>query len=83
MPLSQRRGIDLKAARKEAARRSDAKENGIILEKVTKGKKERCIRRQRAIGTPGVGKFRGGMLKLSKKDVAEIQGAKVTGRDRR
>lgn len=80
MPLAQRKGINLKAERKEDTRRKEAKENGIILEKATKGKREKNMRRQRAIGTPSVGKFRGGILKLSKKDVAEIQGARDTRR---
>lgn len=80
MPLAQRKGIDLKAARKEDTRRREAKENGIILEKATKGKRDKMMRRQRAIGTPNIGKFKGGMLTLSKKDVADIQGVRDTRR---
>ena len=75
MPFSQRKGIARKAAGREERRRRDAKENGIILEKASRGKTERLAKRQRAIGTPSVGTFKGGMLTLSKKDVAEIEGS--------
>ena len=78
MPLAQRKGIIAKATRKDESRRRDAKENGIILEKAVKGKKKPEARRQRGIGAPSVGKFHGGMLKLSRKDVAEIVGPKKT-----
>jgi len=76
--MSHRRGIVSKATKKEATRRQEAKENGIILEKVKKSKKGGDVRRERGIGAPGIGKFQGGMLKLSKKDVADIEGPKRT-----
>lgn len=76
MPLAQRKGIIAKAAEKDDSRRKEAKENGIILEKVVKGKKKLGARRERGVGAPSVGKFQGGMLKLSKKDVADIEGPK-------
>ena len=76
MPLAQRKGIIAKAAQKDESRRREAKENGIILEKAVKGKKKTEARRHRGIGAPSVGKFQGGMLKLSRKDVAEIVGPK-------
>lgn len=78
MPLAQRRGIHLKAARKEATRRRQARENGIILEKATHRRKDKPPRRERSIGTPSIGKFKAGMLTLSKKDIAKIHGAKAT-----
>ncbi|KAI9878397.1 MAG: hypothetical protein M1830_001027 [Pleopsidium flavum] len=76
MPMSHRRGIVSKATKKEATRRQEARENGIILEKASKPKKGEAVRRERGIGAPGIGKFKGGMLKLSKKDVADIEGSK-------
>lgn len=72
MPASHRRGINLKATQKESQRRKDAKENGIILEK--QSIKKNSSQRVRGVDVPGVGKFSGGTLKLSKRDVASIQG---------
>lgn len=77
MPMAQRKGIAQKARGREERRRQEAKENGIILEVAAKKprvKKEG--KRQRSIGTPSVGRFQKGMLKLSKRDVAEIEGPK-------
>ncbi|KAK4697204.1 hypothetical protein P7C71_g830, partial [Lecanoromycetidae sp. Uapishka_2] len=83
MPLAQRRGIMAKASERELDRRRIAQENGVILEKAVKGKKKDDTKRQRGIGAPGVGKFQGGMLKLSKKDVADIEGPNKTSKSRR
>ncbi|KAI9840495.1 MAG: hypothetical protein M1838_004025 [Thelocarpon superellum] len=74
MPLSHRRGIVAKAATREEKRRREAKANGIVLEKVKAPSKGRENRRERGVGQPGVGKFTGGTLRLSKRDVAHIQG---------
>ncbi|KAI4165718.1 MAG: hypothetical protein LQ342_000660 [Letrouitia transgressa] len=79
MPIMQRKGIFAKALHKEKERRVEAKENGIILERISK-KKKITIKRQRNIGGPSVGKFRGGTLRLSKKDVTSIVGRKKTNR---
>ena len=73
--MTQRKGMHVKATEREQTRRKDALENGIILEKA-KSVKGKDPKRLRGIGAPSVGKFRGGMLKLSKKDVEEIQGPK-------
>jgi hypothetical protein len=78
MPLSHYRGIMKKKADTEEKRRTQARENGIILEKA-QGKVMKEKRRERGIGAPGVGKFRGGTLSLSKKDVREIEGPKRSG----
>lgn len=78
MPLNHRKGIVAKAKEREDHRRRDAKENGIILEKVVNGTTKKTNIRQRGIGGPSVGKFQGGTLKLSKKDVADIVGPKKT-----
>ena len=74
MPLAHRRGILAKATAREVGRRKEARENGIILEKAS-GRSKAAERRERAVDVPAIGKFRGGTLKLSKKDVFEIQGA--------
>lgn len=77
MPMSHRKGIISKQTEREEKRRREARENGIILEKAKggiKGQKE--ARRDRGIGGPGVGKFSGGTLRLSKKDIFDIEGPK-------
>ena len=78
MPLAQRKGISAKKSEREYNRRREAQENGIILEKVASGKGKRESKRERVIGAPTVGKFRGGTLQLSKRDVAHIQDRKYS-----
>ena len=75
MPMSHRKGIATKTAEREEKRRRDAKENGIILENVAKVKNKR-VARARGVGLPTVGRFKGGTLRLSQKDVAQIEGSK-------
>lgn len=74
MPPSHRRGIAAKAQLRESNRRKEAKENGIILEKEAKSKRSRKTKRDRGIGGPAIGKFQGGTLKLSRKDISSIRG---------
>lgn len=83
MPLNHRKGIVAKAREREENRRREAKENGIILEKAVTGTAKKTPIRQRGIGGPSVGKFQGGMLKLSKKDVAYIVGPRKTLKGRK
>lgn len=91
MPLAHRRGIQAKAAGREVSRRKEAAENGVILER-KKGKLTARVgggggdvggggaeRRERGIGNPSVGKFRGGTLRLSSRDVKSIEGPKQRG----
>lgn len=75
MPMSHRKGITAKKNEHEEKRRREARENGIILEKI-KGntKRQRERKRDRGIGGPGVGKFSGGTLKLGRKDIIDIEG---------
>jgi hypothetical protein len=73
MPMSHRRGITAKNSEREEKRRKEAKENGIVLEKA-KMKKGSEGKRDRGVGAPGIGKFSGGTLNLSKKDISEIEG---------
>ncbi|KAF3482437.1 uncharacterized protein GIQ15_05196 [Arthroderma uncinatum] len=80
MPMSHRKGISAKATQKEETRRREAQENGIILERPSLAKSKPAVkRRERGVGGPSVGKFVGGTLKLSRRDVMAIQGPK-TGR---
>jgi Domain of unknown function (DUF4602) len=80
MPLSHRRGIIAKASLKEATRRKEAKENGIVLEKEVKARNGKSVRRERGVGAPTVGKFQGGTLKLSRRDISDIEGPRKTQR---
>lgn len=78
MPMAQRKHMVQKARTTEEKRRAAAKEAGIILERPTMGgpagKRDANRRREQAVGMPTVGKFRGGTLSLSKKDVRTITG---------
>lgn len=73
IPMSHRRGMVAKSSDREAKRRQEAKENGIILERVKGGKVSKEARRERGIGGPSVGKFGGATLRLSKDDIRGIQ----------
>jgi len=79
MPIAMRRGIVAKRNQLDENRRREAKENGIILEvaKEKAGKKnggKDIGKRDRGVGAPGVGRFKGGTLTLSKKDIHAIEG---------
>lgn len=75
MPMLMRKGVDAHRAGLASKRRKDAVENGIILEKEKREKKFKG-RRETGIGGPILGKYKGGMLTLSKKDVRSIEGPK-------
>ena len=79
MPLSHRRGITAKESAKESLRRQEARENGIVLERALRTPKRSSDKRDRGVEKPSVGKFRNGMLKLSRKDVHSIQGPNTGG----
>lgn len=76
MPMGHRKGIVAKAEQRERKRRSEAKENGIVLEK-ERFERKQVGKRERGVGGPAVGKFQGGTLKLSKKDVRDIKQTKT------
>jgi hypothetical protein len=86
MPMAQRKGMAAKAAAREASRRKEALESGVILEKAKVTFKPR-ERRQRGIDAPSIGKFKGGTLRLNSRDVRSIEGSKKSfggqGRKRR
>lgn len=75
MPLSHRRGIVSKAADREERRRKDAAENGVVLEKIKKTSRVPRFR-EKGVGGPAVGRFKGGTLKLNSRDLRSIQGPK-------
>ncbi|KAI8952822.1 hypothetical protein F4801DRAFT_189300 [Xylaria longipes] len=77
MPMSFRKGIQAAAEDRETKRRREARENGIVLERPgALGKKAAGKRTgpSRAIDAPAVGRMNGGMLKLGKRDIADIEG---------
>lgn len=74
MPMAHRKGMTAKQNDKDERRRREAKENGIILERVKMGAKKSDAKRERGVGAPGIGKFSGGTLTLSKKDIFDIEG---------
>lgn len=76
MPMSHRKGMIAKQTEREEKRRREARENGIILEKAKSTKKSSEGKRDRGVGAPAVGTFSGGTLKLSKKDIFDIEGPK-------
>jgi len=73
MPIAHRKGIKAKAANREITRRKEATENGIILERAKMTAKA-MKPRDRGIAAPSIGKFSGGTLKLSARDVKSIEG---------
>ena len=89
MPIAFRKGMVAKAGEREDKRRTEAKENGIILERFgskSAGGAGAATRgggreRKKAIGTggPDVGTFRGATLRLSKNDIKGIEGSGKRG----
>jgi hypothetical protein len=83
MPMAQRKHMIQKARLTDEKRRAEAKEAGIILERPTMnklpGKRDESRKRDKAVGLPSVGRFRGGTLSLSKKDVRSITGGGGSG----
>ncbi|KAI3336994.1 hypothetical protein HD806DRAFT_475352 [Xylariaceae sp. AK1471] len=79
MPMSFRKGIQAAVEGRESKRRREARENGIVLERPgasnlsKKAAKEKRRGPGRAIDAPAVGRMSNGMLKLSKKDIADIE----------
>ncbi|KAI1195931.1 hypothetical protein F5X97DRAFT_227658 [Nemania serpens] len=81
MPMAFRKGIRAAADGRETRRRREARENGIVLEKPSgtgsgnnkadKGKRKGPAR---VIDAPSVGRMSNGMLTLSKRDIADIEG---------
>ncbi|PNP78470.1 hypothetical protein FNYG_08416 [Fusarium nygamai] len=77
MPMNMRKGIVAAADAREAKRRREAKENGVILERETGKKKGRRDRgRDVAVDRPGVGRLKGAELRLSDKDIKSIEGGR-------
>ncbi|KAJ4309679.1 pre-rRNA processing and 40S ribosomal subunit assembly [Fusarium piperis] len=77
MPMNMRKGIIAAADAREAKRRREAKENGVILERETGKKKGRRDRkRDFGVDRPGVGRLKGAELRLSDRDIRGIEGSR-------
>ncbi|QYS98917.1 hypothetical protein H0G86_006073 [Trichoderma simmonsii] len=81
MPMHMRKGINAAAVEREAKRRREAKETGVILERET-GKKKKRDRRGGGGGGggfgPAVGRMKGAELRISERDVKKIEGTRDT-----
>ncbi|KAK0623396.1 hypothetical protein B0T14DRAFT_516127 [Immersiella caudata] len=75
MPMNMRKGITKAVESKEEKRRREARENGIVLERVVKGKGkvQKKTRRERPVDMPSVGKMRGAELKISAREIKAIE----------
>lgn len=74
MPLAHRRGINAKATDREERRRQDALENGVVLEREKrKSNSKQAKFREKGIGGPAIGRFKGGTLKIRQRDVRSLQ----------
>lgn len=84
-PMAIRKGIAGAAAAREAKRRREARENGVVLEREAPPAAERAPARTRsrssaAVDLPAVGRLRGAELKLSKRDIRSMEGGDAAGR---
>lgn len=84
MPMSLRKGIDGKARERDGKRRTEARENGIILERATGVKAPAAAGKPRSgpdghrkrvmdVAAPSIGRFKNGALVLSERDVRSMQ----------
>jgi hypothetical protein len=85
--MNMRKGIVAAAGAREAKRRREAKENGVILERETNGGKRKKVkhgRRELGLDRPGVGRLKGAELKITERDVKRIENTRDTfGRRKR
>lgn len=82
MPMGMRKGISGAKASREEKRRREAKENGIILERPDESsagagkaakKRQQGKRSELPVDMPGMGRMKGGELRLSKRDVRAVE----------
>ncbi|EHK41142.1 hypothetical protein TRIATDRAFT_168625, partial [Trichoderma atroviride IMI 206040] len=81
MPMHMRKGITAAAVEREAKRRREAKESGVILERETGKKQTKRDRRGGGGGGgfgPAVGRLKGAELRISERDVKKIEGTRDT-----
>ncbi|KAL2134732.1 hypothetical protein VTI74DRAFT_10974 [Chaetomium olivicolor] len=88
MPMAMRKGIVGAAAEREAKRRREARENGIILEReVKKTKTKNKGRGDRPVDLPAVGRMKGAELRVSAREAraiaASVRGPAGKGKGKR
>ena len=77
--MNMRKGITRHREEREAKRRREAKENGIILERPEVKKKKGGGgggKRDGGVDRPGIGRMRGAELRISEADVRKIEGSR-------
>jgi hypothetical protein len=70
VPMNIRKGIERKRQERKETEAKASKEANIIMARADQ--KKVAPRRERGVGTP-VGRFKGGLLQLSKRDIREIE----------
>ena len=96
MPMAMRKAILERDHAREEKRRREARENGVVLETSRKNRSagkaaKKNARGKRDVGAgmvPGIGRMRGAELRLSKRDIREMEDhggrrAWPTGKSRR
>ncbi|KAK0722423.1 hypothetical protein B0T26DRAFT_674129 [Lasiosphaeria miniovina] len=90
MPMGMRKGISTAAISREAKRRREAKENGIILERESKNgpgakpAKRKKRSSERPVDMPGIGRMRGAELRISAREAQAIAASgEKKGRDKK
>ncbi|RPB02842.1 hypothetical protein L873DRAFT_1672144 [Choiromyces venosus 120613-1] len=78
VPMAVRKGIAAAREERELKRRKNAKEAGIVLERDTTKKISKKWQDRGGFG-PSIGKFKGGALMLSTRDVMDIEGRSGPG----
>lgn len=92
MPIAFRKGMVAKAGEREDKRRTEAKENGIILERfgskngaggssgaASRGGGGKDRKRPLGVGGPDIGTYRGATLRLSKNDIKGMESSGKRG----
>lgn len=74
--MSIRKGIVAAGEAREAKRRREARENGIILERPAAGKKKKERKRDFGLDQPGMGRFRGAELRLDDRAVRGLENSR-------
>lgn len=79
MPMNMRKGILAARESREEKRRREARENGIILERAQDKSGKKSARKSKKgrgdvdVDMPGMGKFKNGELRLSKREVKAVE----------
>lgn len=83
--MNMRKGMVAARVEGERKRRSEAKENGVVLEREkSDGGVKKAKKKDYGVDRPGIGRMKGAQLKISDRDVKSIENTRDTfGRKRR